>query len=78
MSGCWIWTGATSTTVNKLTASIKRGGIVYRAAVCPQCETKVWPMNVLAAHIQSHERRNEAVKRNVDNVKSIFIRMRPG
>lgn len=48
----------------------------YRAAMCPRCGTKIYPANVLQAHLERHRRRDLVLEEELRKLQLVMCRMR--
>ncbi|HEV8344683.1 MAG TPA: hypothetical protein VGR30_20175 [Candidatus Binatia bacterium] len=48
----------------------------YRAAMCPRCGTKIYPANLLQAHLERHRRRDLALEEELRKLQLVMGRMR--
>ena len=65
-----------NTSVSNVFVDIYVGNAIFRAVICDQCGTKVYPADMLKYHRQYHERRDQMLDEELRKIHKTMDRMR--
>ncbi len=68
--------GQMKTSASNVFEDIYVKNAIFRAVICDQCGTKVYPTDVLKYHLQYHERKDQFIEEELRKLHKTMDRMR--